>query len=107
MLMVIFGAGASYDSSRAFPPTVTRPDEIEAWRPPLASELFRDSMNRFGDIVTRYRRIHPILLRLREPQNGRNLEEELQSLQDEATDYPERKRQLLAVRSISATSSRR
>jgi SIR2-like domain len=110
MLMVIFGAGASYDSARAFPPPVPQgatqnfgsqppaQDDGEAWRPPLASELFRDAKQRFGDIVTRYGRLHPILLRLREPQNGRSLEEELQCLQGEAVGNPERLRQLLAVR---------
>jgi hypothetical protein len=109
MLMVIFGAGASYDSARAFPPPAPQssvnpgiqspaPDEGEAWRPPLASELFRDAKLRFGDIVARYPRRHPILDRLREPQNGRSLEQELQSLQDEGTQSPERKRQLLSAR---------
>ena len=110
MLLVIFGAGASYDSSRAFPPIAPRaanqnfgiapvpPDEGEAWRPPLASELFHDDKHRFGDIVARYPRLHPILGRLREPHKGRSVEEELQSLQDEAEAYPEGKRQLLSVR---------
>ena len=110
MLMVIFGAGASYDSARSFPPPEPRavtqsfgiqsptPDEGEAWRPPLASELFHDSKQRFGDIVARYPRLHPILGRLREPLNGKSVEEELQSLQDEAEAYPEGKRQLLSVR---------
>ena len=110
MLLVIFGAGASYDSSRAFPPIAPRaanqnfgtppppPDEGEAWRPPLAAELFHDNKQRFGEIVARYPRLHPILGRLREPLNGRSVEEELQSLQDEAEAYPEGKRQLLSVR---------
>jgi hypothetical protein len=111
MLMVIFGAGASYDSARAFPPSGPRAatqsfgtqfpapdDDGEAWRPPLASELFRDAKQRFGNMVARYQRLHPILLRLREPQGGRSLEQELQSLQDEANGYSERKRQLLSVR---------
>jgi len=110
MLLVIFGAGASYDSSRDFPPIAPRaantnfatppppPDEGEAWRPPLASELFHDNKQRFGDIVARYPRLHPILGRLREPLNGRSVEEELQSLQNEAEAYPEGKRQLLSVR---------
>src|SRR6266480_5663538 len=111
MLMVIFGAGASYDSARAFPPpgpratiqvgtqsTPSEDDEGAAWRPPLASELFRDAKQRFGEIVARYPRLHPILDRLREPQGGRSLEQELQFLQDEASGYPERKRQLFSVR---------
>lgn len=110
MLLVIFGAGASYDSARAFPPIAPQaanqnfgtppppPDESEAWRPPLAFELFRDNKQRFGDIVARYPRLHPILDRLREPLNGRSLEEELQFLQDEAEAYPERNRQLMSVR---------
>jgi hypothetical protein len=112
MLMVILGAGASYDSARAFPPPEPRwggsnqnfsaqppaPDDAEAWRPPLASELFRDSKQRFGDIVQRYPTLHPVLLRLREPLDGRSLEEELQLLKDEANGYPQRKRQLFSIR---------
>lgn len=58
MLMVIFGAGASYDSSLDFPPPPpqaarqnfglpAKPDEREAarepWRPPLTNDLFLDA----------------------------------------------------------------
>lgn len=114
MLMVIFGAGASYDSSLDFPPpqpqgggyaTVTGtpaapPDPREAWRPPLATELFRDPNGVFGDIVAnnRYRKLLPILPRLRQPSKSRSVEQELESWQAEAGADPERKRQLFAVR---------
>ena len=96
MLMVIFGAGASYDSSREFPTAKESP--LEVWRPPRAIDLFRDSNHWFGDIVARYPRLHPILGRLREPQSGRSLEEELQCILDEAHDNEERTRQLMAAR---------
>jgi hypothetical protein len=92
MLMVIFGAGASYDSSPDLPPSMRAP-----WRPPLAAGLFLDPNGDFGDIVQRYRKLLPIVSRLRKPSNG-NVEEELESLQDDAHGDPERKRQLFSVR---------
>lgn len=67
MLMVIFGAGASYDSSPDFPPPSNQggatnqnfsagpspPHPRESWRPLLANELFLDLHAAFGDIVQR------------------------------------------------------
>lgn len=108
MLMVIFGAGASYDSAQAFrlpaPQTgrqswvpVPAPRE-EPWRPPLANELFLDSNGAFRDIVHKYRKLLPILPHLRRPSSGRSVEQELESWQAEASEDPERKRQLFSVR---------
>jgi hypothetical protein len=114
MLMVIFGAGASYDSSPDFPPpraqaSIVTPgpppaplNPLEFWRPPLANQLFLDPHGTFGDIVQRYDRLHPIISRLRQPPAGRSVEEQLEFFQNEAdaqTDPGrERKRQLFAVR---------
>jgi hypothetical protein len=113
MLMVIFGAGASYDSSPDFPPPQPQegpgnqtipaapqnpPNSREFWRPPLANQLFLDSHGAFGDIVANYRKLLPILPHLRRPSNGRSVEEELESFQEEANKDPEVTRQLYSVR---------
>jgi hypothetical protein len=115
MLMVIFGAGASYDSSPDFPPPLipaaqqnpgNSPAESlsrERWRPPLATQLFHDPNRAFADIVANanYRKLLPILPNLRRPRNG-SVEEELESLLAEGTAKTnadlERNRQLFAVR---------
>lgn len=90
MLMVIFGAGASYDSAQAFPlpvlepyakgnviGSIMSPDSGAPWRPPLANDLFRDANLAFGHIVQRYPKLTHILPFLRQPSNGRTVEEEL------------------------------
>ncbi len=92
MLLVVLGAGASYDSVPASPPAEAT---IES-RPPLSDGLFenrpvfREAMGSFGECQP----IVPLLQR----RHGRSLEEVLQSLVLEAPQYPERYRQLAAVR---------
>lgn len=110
MLMVIFGAGASYDSSPDFPPPQPRasvanygplpdaPDPREAWRPPVTNQLFLDPNDKFGDIVQKYPRLHGIFPFLRSPQKGRSVEQQLELYMDEAWVDQERMRQLLSVR---------
>lgn len=94
MLMVIFGAGASFDSYATQPakdwPAVT-------WRPPLARELFSRA-ELYGDI-DKFPECQPIVPRLYALPSGISLEEELERLQHEADGGdPERDRQLVAVR---------
>lgn len=96
MLMVIFGAGASYDPSQDFQPPYRGP--AEPWRPPLTNELFLDTSGSFGDIVLRYPRLRGILPFLRRPQSGRTVEQQLELYLDEASADQERKSQLLSVR---------
>jgi hypothetical protein len=99
MLMVIFGAGASYDSAQAYrPPKLGSGSDGQTWRPPLANDLFLDPHHAFGDIAQRYYRLIPILSPLREPSHGRSVEELLESLQSEAEGYSQRHRQLASVR---------
>jgi hypothetical protein len=110
MLMVIFGAGASYDSSadfrpcpisgstQNFGPPPDPPHSCELLRPPLANALFHDPGRVHGEIVQRYSKLLPILPRLRQPLRGRSVEEELESLQEEANGDVERRRQLFSVR---------
>ena len=103
MLMVIFGAGASYDSSPDFPPpqpqaavaTVgTRPLTLhfrELWRPPLANHLFSNPEHAYSQIVQRYPKLTHILPYLRQPSDGRSVEQVLELLQDQGKDYQERR----------------
>src|SRR3989442_3285593 len=77
MLMVIFGAGASYDSYGAMTPPTTHPT-----RPPLANEFFQQ---RFGDDYQRFPQCHPIIPPLQK--SGVNVESVLERLQQEATHY--------------------
>ena len=92
MLLVIFGAGASYDSDPAFPPG-GHPSSNEDARPPLARELFSP---RFGH----YLRILPaaagLLPQLRRA--GDSVEQELEAIRGDASRYEHLPRQLAALR---------
>jgi hypothetical protein len=101
MLMVIFGAGASYDSD----PTRPAPIPPSSWtsnvdlgdRPPLANQLF-DNRREFANELARFPACRPIVPFLR---GSASIETVLEGLQREATAspaYPERHRQLAAVR---------
>jgi SIR2-like domain len=96
MLMVIFGAGASYDSAPAYP--IGGPGEAGPWRPPLANNLFLDRHEFFGTIVERYPKLTHILPYLRSPSEGRSVEQILESLQEQGKDSPETQRELASVR---------
>ena len=112
MLMVILGAGASYDSSQAYRPVhvgwggqqssfgvpAQRPDDEGPWRPPLAKDLFLDRHHALGNIVRKYPKLSHILPYLREPSNNRSVEEILESLQEEGKDNPESQREFASVR---------
>src|SRR2546429_7337439 len=97
MLMVILGAGASFDSLPAQArtgPGAAFPHFPE--RPPLADELF-DNRPNFGEAMYKFRycqRIVPMLQR----RYGKSLEQRLQELADEATDYSARAQQLMSIR---------
>ena len=98
MLMVIFGAGASYDSAPDFPaPSGLEVIPSEPWRPPLTNDLFLDRNDQFGDIVQRYPRHRSILPFLRRPQSG-SVEQQLELYLNQASTDQERQRQLFSVR---------
>jgi len=100
MLMVIFGAGASFDSAQSSRIQVVggaiRYDGLP-YRPPLANDLFADRNRAFAAHIRAYPKMHAILPLLRE-RSQKSVEEVLESLQSEAGAYPERHRQLAAVR---------
>ena len=92
--MVIFGAGASYDSVPSRPPSDY--PRLEA-RLPLASELFSER-DEVRDALSRFPQCRPIVPYLRSPPAGVTIEQTLETLQSEAETDPERTRQLAAVR---------
>ena len=94
MLMVVFGAGASYDSNPSRRPGHSPAAELH--RPPLANDLFGDR-ELFADAIRLFPRCHPIIPNLRHT-GGRTVESVLQGFQAEASEYPPRYRQLAAVR---------
>jgi hypothetical protein len=96
MLMIVFGAGASYDSVPAFPPGLTAEVE-EQLRPPLANGLF-ENRGVFASVLADYPQCRPIVPLLRDLKGG-SIELVLQELQNEAENkYPKGLRQLAAVR---------
>ena len=102
MLMVIFGAGASYDSCPTYSPGMSIEGTVDGGalnsynRPPLANELFANRPF-FAHTITRFPDCQPIVPRLRRLK-GETLEAALEDLQTQANDYPRGRRQLAAVR---------
>jgi hypothetical protein len=96
MLMVIFGAGASYDSVEAVRPNAATARDYPD-RPPLADELFEDRP-RFTEMMTRYRDCVPLISRLRTREGGLSVEEMLGRLYDTVPTHVARHRQFAAIR---------
>src|SRR5579862_4403175 len=112
MLMVVFGAGASFDSSptyqprppvavSTYPPTfvptpTTQEMNESRFRPPLADELFQNRPN-FEEKVRAYRQMSGIISDLRH-REGKTVEQCLQDFQIESKEHPHRRSQLAAVR---------
>src|SRR3989337_761360 len=96
MLMVVFGAGASYDSVPSRDPK-SWPKERLPDRPPLANELF-DDRPLFVDAMSRFPRCQAIIPYLRHRSEDVSVEAVLEKLQAEGEEYPERYRQLAAIR---------
>lgn len=102
MLLVVLGAGASYDSDPdrppSYDPTTSRIENLppnEQHRPPLANRLF-DNRPQFLTAMQRFPDCLALIPHLR--RSGVAVEKELSRLQAEASTYPERYRQLAAVR---------
>jgi hypothetical protein len=90
VLMVILGAGASYDSSPDWP---TQGQE-RADRPPLANDLFHERYRRFRDEFPQFLGLLAELV----PKSSRSIEEVLQRLQNDSRSNPARLQQLTAIR---------
>ncbi len=96
MLLVILGAGASYDSAPSRHPRDARYREMPN-RPPLGNELFGDRQD-FGEVMNKYWQCLPIIPRLRHIPTGSTVEAMLQDLETQATHNPDRHPQLAAIR---------
>jgi len=92
MLMVVLGAGASYDS---VPFLTGNPGYRE--RPPLADELFQDRPD-FLNVMQRFPVCQAIIPLVQMPASGGTVEQVLEHLQSESDEYPERHKQLAAIR---------
>ncbi len=94
MLMVILGAGASYDSFAPRPAS----SHMELGRPPLADQLFDDKRDFFAETLMKYPEALAVAndLRIRAP--NQTVEEVLERLRDEAATDHRRHRQLAAIR---------
>jgi SIR2-like protein len=92
MLMIIFGAGASYDAIPSRPAPSYLADRL-----PLANELFADRPN-FMHWTDQFPQCKPIIPRLQHVPEGATVESVLERLQAEESQYPERRRQLTAIR---------
>jgi hypothetical protein len=103
MLMVVFGAGASYDSFAEYPPVsyrsfqeLTMPYfELEQRRPPLAAALFHE---RFAELFSRYPECLGLFPQLRWAADSIGIERRLAELVEEAGSDPVVRQQMLAMR---------
>jgi SIR2-like domain len=109
MLMVVFGAGASYDSSSTYPPgaTISVTGESaefarlnEYHRLPLAKDLFANRPT-FINAIDEFPQCKPVVSRLRDPAvtSGRaSVEARLREIEEEAKTYVRGKQELAAIR---------
>src|SRR5262249_48295382 len=108
MLLVIFGAGASYDSVLHFPaprplsgsqsnfsptPPTVRPS-YEDSRPTLANQLFYDR-ELFVQVMNIYEACKPVVNLLR---GNVQVEKQLAIFEEQAKNYPPRRSHLAAIR---------
>jgi len=104
MLMVIFGAGASYDSSADYPPGKEDRHQtpsgeyvhLRRFRPPLANQLF-ELRTSFATVAERIPKCQLILNELRNRPSDMSVEQQLEKLREQALGYPEGQRQLVSV----------
>src|SRR5687768_13555399 len=99
MLMVIFGAGASYDSAECLCPQFS--GDEKGWshndRPPLADQLF-ENRREFALTTAQFKECQSILPFLRHRNQNVSLEATLEHLQAESTKNPQGYREMVAVR---------
>jgi len=94
--MVIFGAGASYDSAPSCRPGAEHDRITPLYRPPLANQLFADRPD-FANWILRFPACQAVIPYLRQPLEGSSVEGELERLRNEALTNPKRHRQITAV----------
>jgi hypothetical protein len=104
MLLVIVGAGASYDSSIDYPLSyspvpikTTDQIQVDSQRPPLANQLF-DRRPDFAGAAEELPKCLTIIDELRRRPQDRSVEQALEKLREAAVGYPEGQRQLVSIR---------
>lgn len=106
MLMIIFGAGASYDSCPTYPPNVPINEknglkaEDEYGRPPLAKDLF-SNRPQFRDILDKFHHCKGVVPKLRAGRvltGEKPLEEVLQEIEIEVATYRRGSAELAAIK---------
>lgn len=105
MLMVIFGAGASFDSSPTYTIGMVPPENVgdaanNFFRPPLAKDLFQNRPL-FMEAVDAFPQCRSIVPRLRDPavtSGTKSIETLLRQLEIESRTYARGKLELYAVR---------
>lgn len=106
MLMVIFGAGASYDSCPTYPPGTPVPGAGDKarlndyYRPPLAKDLFANRPL-FNEALDDFPNCKTIVPRLRDPAVTSGeiaIEALLQEIEAQATTYDRGRKELRAIR---------
>ena len=96
MLLVIFGAGASFDSAPSYQPPLGG-DPGHPNRPPLADQLFDDRPT-FRAYFQRFPECLPLITNLRHRAQNVTVEQELERMSGEIAAHPARHAQLMAVR---------
>src|SRR5262249_1630173 len=96
MIMVILGAGASYDSIPSRPPPSSEAG-LTNGRPPLAAQLF-SSHPLSEDCLSSFPRCHPIVPYLQTIPLNSSVEHMLETLQAEGDTDPHRKCQIAPIR---------
>lgn len=98
-LVVVFGAGASYDSNPDQRPKSAGDLVAFQQRPPLASELFDMEGDTRRGAAAAFPRVAPALMAARaDLKAGGTIEQTLSRLQDESLEEPRARSQLMAVR---------
>ena len=108
--MVVFGAGASYDSS-ADHEAPSKPEQIEGYitrkdssgfhptaiRPPLASQLF-ELRSMFAEVAQQLPKIQIPIDELRNLPSNISVEQKLEKMNERSLSYDEGRRQLVSIR---------
>jgi hypothetical protein len=97
VLLVVFGAGASYDSVPHLPAPGPPSEGLPNWqvRPPLSNQLF-DTRPIFVDLMEQFKDCQPLVPLLRQP--GISIERKLAEFQKQAGAFPQVNRELNAIR---------
>jgi hypothetical protein len=96
VLLVVFGAGSSFDSVPHLPaPPRSHTEQHWQERPPLANQLF-DTRTIFVELMEQFKDCQPLVPLLRQP--GISIEKKLAEFQAQSSTFPQAHRELNAIR---------